>query len=69
MRYPTAYHAAHRHIVAFGGHRYAAQGRQLVAAALRALRAMYRAGELTRASLEWERAHFHYVGHPCKGTN
>lgn len=68
MTYPASYHAAHSHIVAFGGHRFAQAGRRKVARALRDLRVRYHAGLISRDRLEWERGHFHYVGHPVKGT-
>jgi hypothetical protein len=38
MTYPKSYHAACTHLIAFGGHRFAAAGRVLVARALRDLR-------------------------------
>ena len=62
MRYPSSYHAAHRHIVAFGSSRYPSQLRGLIAAALRDLR---RCG-WSRADQQWERRHFHFCGMPAK---
>ena len=64
--YPQVYHEAHAHIVAFGGHEFPGHGRKLVAAALRALRAMKRRGLIPTERLQWERDHFHYVGHPVR---
>lgn len=55
--YPAAYHAACAHLVAFGGHGgNTAQGRLLVARALRALRSQY-----GRARAQRERGHLLFI--------
>lgn len=64
--YPSSYHAAIAHLVAFGGHNYSATGRQLCARALRDLRRVFGSA---RARQEYRHMIFISGEMPVKGMS